>query len=288
MTFSDLLQQLNHLGVEYCQAYEYVDRDQKDVDLISRVLLPFTTDEWCAMCMREGPHYIGGCCGNSSAAQDIMNAVFREGGWIEGRELERVAQLVAGHDPSGPFGDNGKADLLWKEGCAQADPWKKAAAIWHMVKLDIQREVPTGPGKHRSELESAIHTLSNGMDYMTYERFMTRQEEDGSLDSQGKARRLIELARVLPALRIVHDRIRELDVGPFLGFALWDKVRESVATNRMGLCLYETQAEVDAILTIWRDQEKRYTVKKGPSVDEVIQVRPVRITLERGLEFTDV
>src|SRR4051812_19523177 len=89
-------------GVNHEDVYEGepgVDRTRYEIlDTASSVHLPLSGDQWMSMAQRGGPDYIGGCCGNLSAAQDIMNGVFRDDGWIDGNDFLTIGQYVGGHD----------------------------------------------------------------------------------------------------------------------------------------------------------------------------------------------
>lgn len=65
---------------------------------VTSVFLPLTPEEWCECCMREGAHYVGGCCGNMSYAQDMLNSFFRDGGWVDPRKLARYIETMRSHD----------------------------------------------------------------------------------------------------------------------------------------------------------------------------------------------
>jgi hypothetical protein len=65
---------------------------------ITDVLLPLTDAEWCACCMRDRDMYMGGCCGKTSAAQDILNNIFRNNGWAEAEKLQEFCLAMIEHD----------------------------------------------------------------------------------------------------------------------------------------------------------------------------------------------
>lgn len=305
MSFEKAVEYLGRLGVEFHQDYDYgkqgtETRHRFNVPVFRNFHLPFTADEWCDLCMHEGDFYIGGCCGTTSAAQDILNHVFREGGWVNGKELTEVADLLANHDenPDSPYLFSALAEPLdaavqhaW-ERWTEIDPWEKLAVIWHIVRGYISPEVPRAKGAHLSPLDAAISTAAEGLRYLSYARaFKWDEDEDGKPDSQAKARRKLTLAKLLPALKVINEQIESLDPGPFEGFALIDKEKgpDAIAENGMGLCLYETQAQVDDILNLWREQEQEYEERREriKPVDERIGVRRVRVTKENGVEFLD-
>src|ERR1035437_7587895 len=60
--------------------------------------LPLSPAEWCSLAMREGENYVGGCCGNMSALQDVINGVFRDSGTVNSATLLSIAELALDHD----------------------------------------------------------------------------------------------------------------------------------------------------------------------------------------------
>jgi hypothetical protein len=306
MTFDEAIGHLTRLKVQSYRDYDYGKqgtdtRHKFKVNVFSGFLIPFTAEEWCAIAMRESDHYIGGCCGTTSAAQGYVNAAFQDGGYISGKDLSELADLLAHHDepvkafctfnePKEPIADLvEKAVKRWKK----IDPWSKIALLWHVTKNFIGPEVPRAYGKHMSELEVAMSTVEDLLRYLSFERVFKwgRTGESEELDSQGTAQRAVLMAKLLPALKVVYDQIKILDAGPFEGFALIDKEKgpDAVARNGRGLCLFSTREEVDDLLKLWREQEAQYEEKteRDGKIDDRIGVRRVRVTTEKGLEFLD-
>jgi hypothetical protein len=306
MTFDEAAGHLTRLKIKSYRDYDYGkqetdERHRFQVNVFTGFMIPFTAEEWCAIAMRESGHYIGGCCGTTSAAQDYVNAAFRDSGYISGKDLSELAHLLANHDePVGAFctfnepkepigGLVEKAVKKWKK----IDPWSKIALLWHVTKDFIGPEVPRAYGKHISELEIAMSTVENMLKYLSYERVFKwgRDRDNEELNSQGKAQRALLMAKLLPSLKVVYEQIGSLDVGPFEGFALIDKKQgpDAVARNGNGPCIFSTREEVDHLLKLWREQETQYEEKteRTGKIDDHIGVRRVRVTTEKGLEFLD-
>lgn len=305
MTFEQAVAHLKTLGVEFTQDYDYgkrgtEERHRFDVPIIRNVRLPFSAEEWCSLCMSEGEHYIGPCCGTTSAAQDVLNYAFRfGGGWMDTGKYAEMADLLANHDPiSGPFSFDKRPRSVPKA-VAQASsewasmgPWSKMAIIWHVVRefADVNPPRAAFP-KRQSDLDAALHVAEASLRTLSYERLFGSFENARPRTSQDKAKRAFGLAKLIPAIRIIQGKIAELYEGPVDGYALIDKEEgpESITSNGLGLCVYATREEVDEVLEIWRAQEKEYEErrKRTKPVDERIGVRRVRVTMEKGLEFLD-
>lgn len=303
MTFETAIAHLTTLGVEYHQDYDYgkqgtAERHPFDVPVLTNVLLPFSAEEWCSLCMTDGDQYMGGCCGTLSAAQDHISYAFRFGsGWIDGGDYHEMADLLANHDEMEsafmfsklPKDDDaiaamvGEAKKQWDE----ISPWQKMAVIYAAVRPYLRPRAAKGVGKHLTPLEGAISTSGRMLQSLSYERVF-RSEAD---TSQSRAMRTLVLARLIPSFKIVYEQIASLYEGPLEGFALIDVEAgiDVVVDNRLGSCIYATREEVEEILRITREQEKHYEERNArmKPVDERLGVRRVRVTLEKGLEFLD-
>ena len=86
MSFNQRRALLKALGVRFHQASEYrgecPNRKEVTLPLFRSVLLPLTATEWCDLCQREGPGYVGGCCSQMSYLQDRMDHIFGEKTYI--------------------------------------------------------------------------------------------------------------------------------------------------------------------------------------------------------------
>lgn len=64
----------------------------------SDVLLPLTPTQWCNLAMNEGEDYVGGCCGSSSAIQDMVEYWFRfDSGWASTMGLHELSERWVSH-----------------------------------------------------------------------------------------------------------------------------------------------------------------------------------------------
>lgn len=326
MTFQETIGYLDALGVEYNRDYDYgkqgtEERHHFEVDVIKSVRLPLTDSEWCDVCSRER---VGGCCGTMGSAQGIIDYAFNSGGWIQGQDFDRLAQLFIGHDEdercdytfkklSKPISEAVDiARVAWNrtnpgpdEPCLGA--WEKIALVWHIAKDVISPEIPWAYRKHMSPLESAISMLAKGFQSLSFERIFDPPSDD-KLDpnlqrapadpdferekaAQKKAQRALTLARILPALGVVNAEIDQMDLGPLEGFALIDKEQgpDAIAANSFGLCIYAVREDAERLIGQWRKQEKEYEERneRVKPIDERIGIRRVRVSKEHGIEFLD-
>jgi len=294
-TFTENATLLTKLGVEFRRAYEYrgevgAGRKSCDLDLFTSVRLPLTPEEWMSLCMRDGNNYIGGCCGSTSAIQDIIDHLFRfESGWASAENLAEISERMLQHNPE-------DASFLkpeqWFERLSKApktlkklSPWDKIAAMWALVEKHYTPDVPLATGKHVSKLEDAVATLGSGMYRISLDRIFTKKPT-----SQDKANRAITLAKLLPALREVHANVRKLNLGFVEGYALIDKEKgpKAIASNGLGLCIFATLKEVENLLKLWRQSDAQFKERDLPPIDKRIGIRKVKVSLEKGVQLLEV
>jgi hypothetical protein len=303
------------LGIRFHCEDEYrgkpPDRKAHELALFKNVELPLTPEDWCRICMNDGEEYMGGCCGSMSAVQDVVNKWFRfDSGWVSCDELSEVAQAFVDHG-DGWWKDWGACqeqgliedgetlgDFIERIIANEADSappdrkprwgnfsaWDKIHLVWFIVKGHYAPRVPKGYGDHMSEWDKAVSMLSRGCTAISWHRMFQEDESP-----QKRANYLLILARILPALRTVWTSIEEVAPEPFEGLALIDKEAgpDKVASNGRGLCVFSSRKEVDEILDLWRRQDAEQEEPRTKPVDERIGVRPVRISVQEGLVFTD-
>lgn len=141
-----ILELLEKRGMEISRDYEYehtetpagrvgVRHDKKEIRAIQ---LPLTDTEWCSLCMRDREMYMGGCCGQTGQVQDILNAVFRESGWVDANAAESLILVGGSHDGFEILLEKSEEKLIEAEkGWDELDPLRKiflcvASAVPHM------------------------------------------------------------------------------------------------------------------------------------------------------------
>lgn len=289
--FNERKKLLDYLGVKYTLETEWKPK-RHTVNVFSTVDLlgPLTPDDWVRLCMKEGSDYIGGCCGNTSAIQDIINHWFRfDSGRVNINDISDVMQALSDHDGESEWTlpkESLKESVEWaKENWDQLRPLKKIHIIWHIVKDNYLPKVPMGYGDHLSEVDKAINVVEKSCRMISWDRLFGNDEDNAD---QKDANKTELLSRMMPALKILWENIEDMSPQPFNGFALFDINADSVCSDRLGLCIYRTEEEAKRIIDLWDEQEKEY--EHEPPNDparERVRVRPVRVTIENGVQFTD-
>lgn len=293
-TFKSRVKLLDKFNIKYSRAYEYrgpvgPERKQHDLELFESIFIPFTPSEWCRLCMREGDLYIGGCCGNTSRLQDYLNGWFRDGGWIQVKELARFSGAVFSHEGFENWDDNVSLASAYKtvsKNWAKADPLDKLAFIWKTVKDHYSPERPIiTHEKRRNDPYTYMSDLVRGLESLSWSRLFS---DDKDNSDQKKSNTLIKLSRVIPPLKLLSDNIQSLNVGPIVGFAIVSKVSpEVVATNSLGYCIYGTVDEVRNIFSLWDKSDEQFKESNKVPARTEYSVRKVKVSCESGIELGD-
>lgn len=251
--------------------------------LINKITLPFDEIDWCRLCMREGDDYIGGCCGSMAFVQDLMNGVFRDSGDMDSQSLRLIGEAMISHHGVSPEWSFDKPPTVMPtpEEFGLLRTWDRLAVIWYIVRGHLQLEEPTLKRKSENDdgtLRHAIKAVANGAHGLDnhYLFQVIDHDPNPARETQKKATMSLTLARLLPALRTVLDRIYELDPGPFEGIAIVDPDNE-VVTNGFGPCVYDKQESAEGDLASMVAHNKRY--------EDLLNLRPVRVSVAKGIEF---
>jgi hypothetical protein len=307
---------LETLGIKVVQARDYRpaapdqphNRVPHPIDIFTAFKPPFTADEWLAIAQRDGDQYIGGCCGQTGAIQDVVCGWFRDGGQVKIRELAEVAEMCIRHDnKQSPFHDLGVSfdevvtdAKAWQAGSELADTvlvkhwsnlWFRLAVVWHLVKDSYDDEVEHGIRTDMAPVDKAICTIDHIATALSMHRAFGGDETP---TGQTRAQKILMLAKLVPALRYVLNHIDDLALGStvFEGWALVDlsKGPEVICENGYGLCLYDDRDRMMEVVNLWKSNEAKHEghVPAYMEIKDRIGIRPVKVDLssEQGPTFT--
>ncbi len=272
-------------------------RSDDDPTRVRSVFLNLSPKDWCQIAMREGDEYIGGCCGTTSAMQDVVNGIFRDGGHADADSMYTLGQYAKSH-PDG-FEDWAKefTQAEFDERCGKwkkLKGWDKITLCWHAVRdkikayshnmqpivqdnrpdLDERREI--------DELYSSIHYLH----YSDSGLFKPKEDKTG----QHAANDALMFAKLYPGAKKLIAKL-EADFTTWIGFAIVEKARPEVIThNGYGACLYNTEADVREVIKLWdRDERSEKSEREKPPPEERVSkrvlIRPVTISVKGGVVF---
>ena len=252
------------------------------------VHLELTPAQWVSCCQRTGAWYLGGCCGNMSAVQDLMLGAFRNGGSISHRDLAEMCKLLRGHDGY-DVKDLPDIRAAYQELRAERgySPW--VYVLWAWEESGKQGDVKGNdkPSWDQDPLVNAIHTAVDGLGLLSFallERNLFDNTPVPLEDTETKkprsdyerAQRRLHVANLVPALRTLLEGAARLDIlpskDPWKGFAL--RKGDDVLSLVSGPAIRSTEVEAAGILT-----------HNGLGQDSGWTVVPVEITLEHGLVF---
>jgi hypothetical protein len=281
------IQELDRLGVRYHRNYTIPkDADGKNLrdddgnvvkehTTVSSVLLPLSSVEWCHIAMREGAHYMGGCCAHCSAMQDIVNGIFRDGGWASARQLRHLAEMAEHHEGFEAFLAEEQVDSL-----DDLDPWDKLGAVWVAAKdVLATTTLERTHAEDVTDFERAVWLAHSLMWKVSMARLFADDNDDDMRSGQRHANRGYNMLQILPPLRTVYDHLEKMSEQEFPGFGVRVKGTEEVVANGFGLCLYETREQAEELFRIWREA--------GDKEIDGWEILPVVVTVNDGLKWVE-
>lgn len=251
---------------------------------VESVRLPFTPSQWVGIINKEG-EWLPMCCGNLSAARDIFVSALRENGWIGSSAMVDIVELVGTHDG---FDVILKDKKKRKKAVSSGDPIALFFDIWDNVKDRLSQDMPiqtldVNDWKDASRiLEAGTMSLRfklmfspvSANDYSDPEAGRKASERDAF---HTKLFKIQELKNLIPAVRTLYAELPKLAPGVLDGFAIADKKTGEIAESRAGLAIYQTKSDAEEVLSIWSKQTK--------ARENTLRIRPVRVSIEKGVEF---
>jgi hypothetical protein len=247
---------------------------------ITEVWLPLTFVEWGHLCMRDGEYYLGGCCGNLSSAQDILNAVFRDSGMIKSYLFRALVDLTLGHEGFGDLKDESLRELESLEKFEGEHPFRKIAAVWQVVKNELAADYSNDyPHENPiTEEHQAAFDLSNNLSTISWGRFFG----DDKCDAQRSRSRTVARAKVLASMKTLYAFLQGKEE-PLPGYGIRSRETKECARNGFGLCLYESREKAQETLDLWA-RGAEYRDATDVSQWEIV---PCVVTLEEGLKWEE-
>ena len=250
-----------------------------DTSQIESVTFNFTPEEWSRLVVCDGPEYIGPCCGTTGAMQDIICSVHRAGGTIQCYEFKELGFLGASHDGmewwSEPFTKKSFHERVFD---------RDALSLWDRIGIAYQacspfmRESSVSKSKPApSDLESGegvLNVVRNGLRLLWWDDLFRREGEGPKADAdkfQSHANRQVLISRVIPAARKFVETLEGIAGQPIDAVCLvqHDNVDKPLQ-NGYGLTVYR---DVEQVRVLFGTTEK-------------MLIRPCRVSMEHGLEFT--
>lgn len=301
------IEALQELDVQFYFDHVYEDRGEGRAryevpEVITGANPYFDPRQWVAMAQREGAAYVGGCCGNMSAAQDVVNGAFRDGGFFESSELLTLGVYCRGHEGMEAFEEMTDEQFTEKLGAIKrvqerieveadpdgliVDPWAVLGLIFNATEKVLKPGWMDQPRAQREPRDDdqpdhfEMQRLYGNLHYVDWVDVFS-SDQDSHI-----AQRQVRRARILPAAQELVAKLEALDLD-FEGFAIVKPGTDEVLSNRLGDCVYLSRDEAEKVIEIWTraaaDREEGTTgaAVVGEADGEVV---PVRVTVENGLE----
>jgi hypothetical protein len=287
--------------------------DYSQAGLIKSVRLPFTPKQWLGL-LSKGGEFLPTCCGNISIVRDLLLDAVLEDGYIKVEDLMEAAYLLENHD---------EMDVLSKK-----EPVYVIVKLHHQLKADYR--LPDYPlASDLNEPEDILRVAGDmlcGMNmndlFNRFERPDRRQYVDEeSYQSALKHRReddyrhqvahTMFVVRLMPIIKTLHEKLREMDKGPVEGWAI---IREDgkVADTVGGPAIFVDQQRCQEVMDLWakahlkelEHQDKLRSYKDEHPSDAVVceaereedrrgkraaylkpfSIKRVRVTIDKGME----
>jgi hypothetical protein len=276
------VQVLRGLGVEIHPKTEWVGVpgvDRREIELpntVDRVWLPFTAGDWMDILVRGGSDYCGGSYG-SDDLQELLEEALREGGVVSANKLLEMGELLRefqGHgDEPMELSDAAFDELVdqWNE--RLLGPIKRLEIIFIVLEpvlkpLARMRPVPVG-----TEADSLIRQLSFVLGSHSFDDLFTVSDDDMP---QHEAKLLAYKVGILVLGRRMVAELEKSGL-VFTGEAIVAYGTHEIRTGMSGVCLYSTVGKANRVLEL--------TSRSDPELVEELEVVPVRISVEHGVEF---
>ncbi len=215
---------------------------------IRHATFPLSPVEWCELCMRDGEHYLGGCCGQTSAIQDLLMMIFRDGGGADARD---ILNLMSTASPHGGF-ELFKVDFdlaklgdfvdRWKE----LRPIEKIGVCCQAVRDHLDPKAVNVPDVENQDPKDPVRALQHSLEVLQWTDIFKPTEDHG----QRHANRQVLLSRILPACRLVLKTAAPLLSKPFNGYAVVNGARR-IMRDAHGYCIYGDESHAKAMLDMW-------------------------------------
>lgn len=296
MDFQTCFDTLTFLGAQPIRAQEYRDQPDGtrlpfDLDLLRTLRLPLDAEEWCALCMRVGTAYIGGCCANLVGAQELLHKAFLEGGWMPLTDLKSFIEIVSEHgdvdSEEWPIATPDPQALIERARAEWANlgPVDKIVMIWHIARGHMTSKVPRVV-RDANEAEGALHVLSQGIRHLNAHLLIQRVLGD---EGQPSPVQLLGLYRLWPSLKTAYESFQTLNPGPMHGWVFVNpEDPNNPASSDIGTSFHNSLDDVKELIREWMREAELHQDVWGKDQREAFKsllVREVNVSAEHGLVF---
>lgn len=234
---------------------------------VDEVKIELPDNVWMDLFDLEGEN-LGSCCATISAVRQIIMEAAHNSRYMKAESLYKLVMYVKGHSH-----DDEKNDSVFQY----------FFDLWDKIKEDVEIEqfgLPTDP----NDPWDCLNVIWRSSSLMSIER-MFRQSSDPESEFRYSATMGLEFLKVYPALKTLFEKIKDLDIPAVEGFAVCsgDELIES-----SGLEVFLNSKIAEQIAKDCNQAEERDFEKNPPKRPKRhFTTRPVRISMDKGLEFLD-
>jgi len=228
------------------------------------VVLELTAEQWVGCLDKEG-EYLGVCCGNISRVRDILFGVIRESGEFPVEELWEASYLLRNHhdEPN--------------------EVQQKIIDLWEAVKdeADIRGRAY---GQDVDNLEDAVQVIASGVNYLAWDHIGQKDEKQ---NYQRDVNWFWQFYKMFPAFRTIYKSMQDADIWqPKQGWAVVEQ--GLVLEFNFGLAIFQKKEDAENIVAeIMQYHPTRHDRNLKMDVERKFDVRPVELSIEKGLVFVD-
>jgi hypothetical protein len=237
-------------GIEVKTAY-------RDGDKVHSVKFSFPKEVWADLGNKEG-NLLGVCCGNISTMRDCFVDAWREDGWMTAESMQQLVVNMESHEWEG------------------SHPASKVKQVYEALldHLEIRPAFFSDP----EELGGTVSRIWFGDIW----RFCARYGHDSMFSDwaksiQSKATHNLRLHEILPTVKLLYEKLAETKFPPVEGYALINKNNQIYEFRNSTLAIFDSKRQAEEILNNW--------LRSGQVKNEDVEIRLVRISLEKGIEI---
>ena len=280
-----------------------VQADNGQPDRICDVAIPLSDKEWSDM-LDIGGKYLEACCANISRARDLIGNARRNSGMIEAEQLREVAHLLSSHDDVRRM--------------PAKHPVRRIVELEKRVRKELR--VPGKPNaSHLDKPLDCVGMVAKGMLELDMNDLFGNHGETPTLGMYRDEKcfkealrirqesimrhnisRLEILARVIPPLKTLYEKILEIAPAPIDAYAVI-RADGAIAETTFGYAIYMDIERCMEILNLWaesqemekaRHREHKDGWNEGQKASMAkflgrFHISKVRITAEKGLEVLE-
>jgi hypothetical protein len=243
---------------------------------VSDLRIDWTPTQWVDTLNREGV-WLDNSLASAHAIRCILTVALYDDGWISSDNFVQLVGALRIHRDE--LFESGLSLIDYEQRRLQAvdpetdnpdeqNPFIRLADMWHAAK-DLLAVSPPTDFAAPEDFDSCVRLLNDGLSRISKCDLKPRS-------GAGETQRQLLLSRLLPALRVVSERLYEAAPREVEGLAVVDKETRIPLRTQAGLAIFGDQQQIDEMLPMWRREDR--------NIDKRISVVPVTLS-ERGLKI---